>query len=171
LADFGKSPLAIEAGRRIDEIFAIEREINGAAADQRLAIRQERIKPLVDELKAWMLTERLRLSRHTDLTKAMYYMLKRFSKMAGSVSATTPLSALLRRIALGRLVVVRWLRPRRRARAAAIYTLIATAKLNDVDPQAWLADVLRRIADHPAARLDELLPWHWKRHEIRTAAV
>jgi transposase len=120
LADFGKSPLAIEAGRRIDEIFAIEREINGAAADQRLAIRQERIKPLVDELKAWMLTERLRLSRHTDLTKAMYYMLKRFSKMAGSVSATTPLSALLRRIALGRLVVVRWLRPRRRARAAAI---------------------------------------------------
>jgi transposase len=56
-------------------------------------------------------------------------------------------------------------------RAAAIYTLIATAKLNDVDPQAWLADVLRRIADHPAARLDELLPWRWKRHEIRTTAA
>jgi transposase len=56
-------------------------------------------------------------------------------------------------------------------RAAAIYTLIATAKLNGVDPQAWLADVLRRIADHPAARLDELLPWHWKQHEIPAATA
>src|SRR5258707_6435782 len=78
LADLGKSPLAIEAIRRIDEIFAIEREINGAAAEQRLAIRQERIKPPVDELKAWMLTERARLSRHADLAKAMDYMLKRW---------------------------------------------------------------------------------------------
>jgi hypothetical protein len=55
-------------------------------------------------------------------------------------------------------------------RAAAVYSLIATAKLNGVDPQAWLADVLRRIADHPASRLDELLPWHWKRPEIPAAA-
>src|SRR5882762_9212293 len=56
-------------------------------------------------------------------------------------------------------------------RAAAIYTLIGTAKLNDVDPQAWLADVLRRIADHPASRLDDLLPWHWKRTTDQAAAA
>ncbi len=52
-----------------------------------------------------------------------------------------------------------------------MYTLIATAKLNDIDPQAWLADVLRRIADHPASRLDELLPWHWKKPEHQAAAA
>jgi len=56
-------------------------------------------------------------------------------------------------------------------RAAAIYTLIGTAKLNDVDPQAWLADVLRRIADHPASRLEELLAWHWKRTAAQAAAA
>src|SRR6187551_2096138 len=69
----------------------------------------------------------------------------------------------LRGIALGRRA---WLfagSDRGGERAAAIYTLIATAKLNDVDPQAWLADVLRRINDHPASRLDELLPWHWQK--------
>ena len=56
-------------------------------------------------------------------------------------------------------------------RAAAIYSLIGTAKLNDVDPQAWLADVLRSIADHPASRLDELLPWRWKRAAAQAAAA
>src|SRR5215472_4808651 len=67
-------------------------------------------------------------------------------------------------------MVIRRLRPGGE-RAAAIYTLIATAKLNGVDPQAWLADVLRRIADHPVSRLHELLPWHWKLHETRAAAA
>ena len=77
----------------------------------------------------------------------------------------------LRGVALGRRS---WLfagSDRGGERAAAIYSLIATAKLNSVDPQAWLADALRRIADHPASRLDELLPWHWKRPEIPAAAA
>jgi transposase len=56
-------------------------------------------------------------------------------------------------------------------RAAFMYTLIGTAKLNDIDPQAWLADVLRRIADHPASRLHELLPWHWKKPDTQAAAA
>jgi transposase len=99
LADLGKSPLAIAAVRQIDEIFAIEREINGTAAEQRLAVRQDRIRPLVGEFEGWMRAERARLSRHADIAKAMDYMLKRWpafavSTMAGSVSATTPLSAL-----------------------------------------------------------------------------
>src|SRR5215469_3872455 len=76
-----------------------------------------------------------------------------------------------RAIALGRRA---WLfagSDRGGERAAAIYTLIATAKLNGVDPQAWLADVLRRIADHPASQLYELLPWHWKIRHIPAAAA
>jgi transposase len=73
LADLGKSPLAVEAVRRIDAIFAIEREINGATVEQRLAIRQERVKPLVGEFEGWMRAERARLSRHADLAKAIDY--------------------------------------------------------------------------------------------------
>jgi transposase len=105
-----------------------------------------------------MLTERLRLSRHADLAKAMDYMLKRWPAFTRFLEdgriclSNNAAERALRRIALGRRS---WLfagSDRGGERAAAIYTLIATAKLNDVDPQAWLADVLRRIADHPAAR-------------------
>ena len=71
LADLGKSPLAVEAVRRIDEVFAIEREINGVAAEQRLAVRAQRIRQLVGELEEWMRTERARLSRHADIAKAI----------------------------------------------------------------------------------------------------
>ena len=78
LADLGKSPLAVEAVRRIDEVFAIEREINGIAAKQRLAVREERIRRLIGELEGWMRTERARLSRRADFAKAMDYMLKRW---------------------------------------------------------------------------------------------
>jgi transposase len=78
LADLRKAPLAIEAVRRIDAIFAIEREINGAAAEQRLAVRQERVKTLVGEFEAWMRSERARLSRHADIARAMDYTLKRW---------------------------------------------------------------------------------------------
>ena len=177
LADLGKSPLAIAAVRQIDEIFAIEREINGTAAEQRLAVRQDRIRPLVGEFEGWMRAERARLSRHADIAKAMDYMLKRWPAFTRFLDdgriclSNNAAERALRRIALGRRS---WLfagSDRGGERAAAIYTLIATAKLNGVDPQAWLADVLRRIADHPASRLDELLPWHWKRHEIPAAAA
>jgi transposase len=177
LADLGKSPLAVEAVRRIDAIFAIEREINGATAEQRLAVRQERVKPLVGELEAWMLAERARLSRHADIAKAIDYMLKRWPAFTRFLDdgriclSNNAAERALRGIALGRRA---WLfagSDRGGERAAAMYTLIATAKLNRVDPQAWLADVLRRIADHPAPQLHELLPWHWKLRQTRAAAV
>jgi len=77
----------------------------------------------------------------------------------------------LRGIALGRKA---WLfagSDRGGQRAAVMYTLIQTAKLNDVDPQAWLADVLARLQDHPAKRIDELLPWNWKRERLQRAAA
>jgi hypothetical protein len=78
LADVAKAPLAVEAMRRIDGVFAIEREINGAPAEQRLAIRQDRSRSLVADFEAWMRIERARLSRHNEVAKAMDYMLKRW---------------------------------------------------------------------------------------------
>jgi transposase len=123
-----------------------------------------------------MRTERARLSRHADIAKAMDYMLKRWSAFTRVLDdgriclSNNAAERALRGIALGRRA---WLfagSDRGGERAAAIYTLIGTAKLNGVDPQAWLADVLRLIADHPASRLHELLPWHWKHREIPAAA-
>jgi transposase len=177
LADLRQVPLAIEAVRRIDEILAVEREINGAAPEQRHAVRQERIKPLVTALEGWMRTERARLSRHTDSAKAIDYMLKRWPSFTrflddGRICLTNNAAErALRGIALGRRA---WLfagSDRGGERAAAMFTLIETAKLNDVDPQAWLADVLGRIADHPASKLDELLPWNWIQPEHQAAAA
>jgi hypothetical protein len=175
LADLRKAPLAIDAVRRIDAIFAIEREINGLAAEDRRAARQNRLAPLVGDLADWMRAERGRLSRHVETAKAIDYMLKRWTAFTrflddGRICLTNNAAErALRGIALGRKA---WLfagSDRGGERAAAIYTLIGTAKLNDVDPQAWLADVLRRIADYPASHLDELLPWN--RHRIERAPV
>lgn len=178
LADLAKSPLAIEAVRRIDAIFDVEREINGLAAEPRRAVRQVRVAPLVASLEQWMRGERGKLSRHADVAKAMDYMLKRweaFTRFLGDGRICLTNNAAeraLRGIALGRKA---WLfagSDRGGERAAAMYSLIVTAKLNDIDPRAWLADVLARIADHPASRLDELLPWHWaKDRERRSLAA
>jgi transposase len=176
LAEVARAPLAVEAVRRIDAIFAAERAINGQSAAERLAVRREHIAPLVTDLEAWMRAQRDRLSRHADLAKAMDYMLKRWEAFSrflddGRICLTNNAAEReLRGIALGRKA---WLfagSDRGGERAAAMYSLIATAKLNGVDPRAWLADVLARIADHPASRLHELLPWHWKRAADRLAA-
>ena len=169
LADLRQAPLAIEAVRRIDAIFTVERDVNGAMPEQRLLVRQQRIKTIVAELESWMRGERARLSRHTEIAKAIDYMLKRWASFSrflhdGRICLTNNAAErALRGIALGRKA---WLfagSDRGGERAAAVYSLIVTAKLNEVDPRAWLADVLARIADHPASRLDELLPWHWPR--------
>ena len=131
-------------------------------------MRQERSAPLVAELKDWMRTERAGLSRHAAVAKAMDYMLKRWDSFVhflddGQICLTNNAAErALRGIALGRKS---WLfagSDRGGVRAAVMYTLIGTAKLNDVDPQAWLADVLDRVADLPQTRLQKLLPWSWK---------
>ena len=162
------SPLAFEAVTRIDALFDVEREINRLSAEGRLTVRAERSAPLLAELEAWLRAERARLSRHAPVAKAMDYMLKRWPGFArfledGRVCLTNNAAErALRGIALGRKA---WLfagSDRGGHRAAFMYTLIVTAKMNDVDPQAWLADVLARIADHSSQRLDELLPWNWK---------
>jgi transposase len=162
------SPLALEIVQLMDRLFEIERGINGNTADERRAVRQALSRPLVDELEACMRTERPKLSRGSDLAKAMDYMLKRWPAFTrflddGRVCLSNNAAERgLRGIALGRKS---WLfagSDRGGMRAAAMYSLIVTAKMNDIDPQAWLADVLARIAGHPASRLDELLPWNWR---------
>jgi transposase len=161
------SPLALEAVQRIDRLFEIERSINGQLPEERHAARQELSAPLVADLEAWMRAERPKLSRGSDLAKAMDYMLKRWPAFTrflddGRVCLSNNAAERgLRGIALGRKS---WLfagSDRGGMRAAAMYSLIVTAKMNDIDPQAWLANVLARIAGHPAHRLDELLPWNW----------
>jgi transposase len=170
------APLAVEAVKRIDAIFDIEREINGRSIAERLAVRRERVAPLVAQLEAWMRAQRGRLSRHSDVGKAMDYMLKRWDTFTrflhdGRICLTNNAAErTLRGIALGRKS---WLfagSDRGGERAAVMYTLIQTARLNDVDPQAWLADVLARINDHNIQRLDQLLPWNWKTAPARLAA-
>jgi transposase len=162
------SPLALETVRRIDALFEIERAINGHTAEQRQAVRQELSAPLVAALEAWMREARPKLPRGSDVAKAMDYMLKRWPAFTrflhdGRVClSNNAAERSLRGIALGRKS---WLfagSDRGGQRAAAMYSLIVTAKMNDIDPQAWLADVLGRIASHPVSHLDDLLPWNWR---------
>jgi transposase len=171
------SPLAFEAVRRIDALFDVEREINGLSAEERLAARVERSAPLLADLEAWMREERARLSRHAPVAKAMDYMLKRWPGFTrfledGRICLTNNAAErALRGIALGRKS---WLfagSDRGGDRAAMMYSLIVTAKMNDIDPQAWLADVLARIAEHPAQRLEDLLPWNWKKTSAEILAA
>jgi transposase len=177
LAELSRAPLAIEAVRRIDAIFDAESAINGLPAEKRLAVRRQHIAPLVAELEAWMRESRGRLSRHNPVAKAMDYMLTRWEAFTGFLHdgriclSNNAAERALRGIALGRKS---WLfagSDRGGDRAAAMISLIYTAKLNGVDPRAWLADVLARIADHPASRLDELLPWNWAQARERKAAA
>jgi len=177
LAEIARAPLAAEAVRRIDRVFEAEREVNGRPAADRLRHRESVVTPLVADLHAWMLQTRIRLSRHNDLAKALDYALKRWAAFTrfladGRICLTNNAAErALRGVALGRRA---WLfagSERGGERAAMIYSLIVTAKLNDVAPRAWLADVLARIADHPASRLNELLPWNWAREMDRCKAA
>jgi hypothetical protein len=171
------SPMAIEVVRRIDALFDIEQPINGKSAQERRAVRQELSKPLVEELRVYMREQRAKLSRGNDLAKAIDYILKRWAAFTlflddGRVClSNNAAERALRGIALGRKS---WLfagSDRGGQRAAAMYSLIVTAKMNNIDPQAWLADVLARIADHPARQIADLLPWHWKPAEPQRAAA
>jgi transposase len=171
------SPIALEAVKRIDAIFDIEREINGVTAKERLAARGSRSVPLVAALEEWMRAERATLSRHNAVAKAIDYMLTRWPAFApfledGRICLTNNAAErALRGLALGRKS---WLfagSERGAERAAVMYTLIQTAKLNGIEPQAWLADVLSTIAETPQTRLAELLPWNWTSDRPSRAAA
>lgn len=163
--------------KRIDALFDIERAINGLPPDQRHAVRQERSAPLVKDLERWMIETRDKLSRGHDLTKAFNYMLRRWPSFTRFLDdgriclSNNAAERALRGIALGRKSWLFCGSDRGGQRAAVLYSLIVSAKLNDVDPQAWLADVLARIAAHPAQRIDELLPWNWRRDPVDAVAA
>jgi transposase len=161
------SPIAFEAVQKIDAVFTLEREINGLSPAERVAARRNDVAPLANDLIAWLKRERAKLSRHNDVAKAMDYMLKRIDAFTRFLDdgriclSNNAAERALRGIALGRKS---WLfagSDRGGERAAIMLTLIQTAKLNNVDPQAWLADVLARIADHKITDLAALLPWNW----------
>ena len=168
LARLAKAPIAIEAVARIDALFAIERDINSLLPDERRQVRHERSRPRVEALGAWLREQHARLSPNNQVAKAIAYSLNAWHALSrflddGRLCMTNNAAErALRCIAVGRNNWTFAGSDNGGRRAAAIYTLIETAKLNDVDPQAWLADVLARLHDHPARRIAELLPWNWK---------
>ena len=159
-------PIALEAVRRLDTLFEVERTISGKSAAERLAVRRELSAPLVAGLHAWLNGQVARLSRHHDLAKAINYMLRRWDAFTrfledGRVCPSNNAAERAPRcVPLGRKAWLFCGSDRGGERAAILYTLIQTARLNNVDPQAWLADVLARINNQPARRFNELLPWH-----------
>ena len=171
------SPIALEAVKRIDALFEIERSVIGCSAAERLKVRQEQSAPLVAELESWLRDQRSRLSRSAAVAEPIDYLLKRWPAFTrflddGRICLTNNAAErALRGFALGRRS---WLfagSERGAERAASVATLIMTAKLNDVDPLAWLADVLARINAHPARALDDLLPWNWNAAQADLSAA
>jgi transposase len=142
--------------------------LDGMTPEQRLRVRRERSRPLVEDLERWVRAERRKLSSKNPLAKAMDYSLKRWGNFTrflddGRICMTNNAAErAVRGIAVGRRNWTFCGSDAGGERAAVIFTLIETAKLCDVDPRAWLADVLARIADHPASRIEELLPWNWQ---------
>jgi transposase len=177
LARISKAPIAVEAVERIDALFAIEREINGLMPQERAAVRNARSRPLVVALEIWLREQRAKLSGQSETGKAIAYSLTRWAALTRFLAdgrlcmSNNAAERELRTVALGRNNWTFAGSDEGGHRAAAIYTLIQSAKLNDVDPHAWLADVLARLQDHPAKRIDELLPWNWKRQHAQKAAA
>ena len=152
----------------IDALFDIERAINGLSVDERRRVRNEQSRPLLAELQTWLRGQRARLSSKSETAKAIDYALKRWTALTRFLDdgrlcmSNNAAERALRCVAVGRRNWTFAGSDEGGRRAAALYTLIETAKLNDIDPHAWLADVLARMPDHPAKRINELLPWNWK---------
>jgi transposase len=168
LAKLTKAPIALEAVHRIDELFDIEREINGKPPEERLAMRREHSQPRVEALETWLREQRALVSAKSDIGKAINYSLIRWKAFTrflddGRVCLSNNAAERgLRGVAIGRGNWTFAGSDEGARRTARVYTLIETCKLNDVDPQAWLAHVLAKLPDHPAKRIDELLPSNWK---------
>jgi hypothetical protein len=159
------SAIAEEAIRRIAELYAIEKQARGSPPGERVQLRKTEARPIIDDLEAWLATQLRRISGKSPLAQAIRYALVRIKRLRPYLDHgfleidNNTAERSIRAIALGRK---NWLfaGSERGGRSAAVaYTLIETAKLNGVDPQAWLTHVLNRIADHKINRIDELLPW------------
>jgi len=161
------SAIAEEAIRRIAALYGIEKEGRGQLPADRASIRQEKAKPLLDELDRWLGEQLPKISGKSELAKAIRYALTRLPKLRPYLDHgileidNNCAERSMRCVALGRKNYL-FMGSEGGGKSAAIaYTLIETAKLNGVDPQAWLTWVLGRIADHKITRIDELLPWRY----------
>jgi len=172
-----KSPIAEEALKRIGELYAIEAEITGRPAEARLAARWDRALPILDALRDWLTAQRRRLWAKNALARAIQYALSRWDSLARyaadgrlAIDNNTAERA-LRGIAITRKNFLFLGSEAGGERAAILYTVLETAKLNGLDPEAYLADVIDRMArGHPINRLVDLLPWNWQRQAARLAA-
>jgi transposase len=166
-----KSPLAQEALQRIGTLYAIEEPIRGCLPDERQRVREQHTEPLLADLHRWLLATGRKLSRKSDLAQAIHYALARWQALSrfchdGRIEIdNNAVERELRAVALGRKNYLFAGADCGGERAAAIYSLIGTAKLNGLDPEAYLRLVLDRIAEHPSHRIQELLPWNVQ-HEL-----
>lgn len=161
------SPIAEEAIKRIAKLYAVEKQVRGQPPERRVELRQENSKHILGELESWLQTQLHRISGKSELAKAIRYAQTRIKKLRPYLEHgfleldNNSAERALKSVALGRKNYL-FIGSEGGGKSAAIaYTLIETAKLNGIDPQAWLTDTLSRIADHKINKIDELLPWNW----------
>jgi len=162
------SAIAKEALDRIGALYAVEAAIKGLSPDERRRLRQAQSMAIAVDLKSWAEATKPKLSARSELAAAFRYMLSRWLALTrcfddGRLALdNNPAERALRGVAIGRKNYLFAGSDRGGERAAAMYSLIETAKLNDINPEAYLRDVLTRIADHPMKRIVDLLPWNWQ---------
>jgi transposase len=171
------SPIAKDALDRIGQLYRVEETIKGLSPDHRRRERQQRSKPIAAALAAWADEIARKLSRKSELAGAFRYMRSRWKALLRCLDDgrlaldNNPAERALRCVAIGRKNYLFAGSDTGGRRAAALYALIETAKLNGLNPQLYLTDVLIRIADHPARKIAELLPWHWQPAGLNPAAA